>query len=128
VKAVGGHDKVAMIFTGFHGSSLGDEPFARLMQQAKRLEATPGVLSTSLFFVGSYIDMPDMGCSSLVVTDGDAGQATEAAKTLAEQFWAQRRAFTVEPMSVSEAVRRGREVAGGPVLMLDTADTAGGGA
>jgi microcystin degradation protein MlrC len=98
------------------------------MQQAKRLEASAGVLSTALFFVGSYIDMPDMGCSSLVVTDGDLSSATQAAKTLAEQFWAQRRAFTVATMSVAEAVQQGRELAGGPVLLLDTADTAGGGA
>jgi microcystin degradation protein MlrC len=63
-----------------------------------------------------------------VVTDDEAGSATQAAKTLAEQFWSQRRAFTVDTMSVAEAVRQSRELESGPVLLLDTADTAGGGA
>jgi microcystin degradation protein MlrC len=98
------------------------------MQQAKALERTPGVLSTSLFFVGSYLDVPDMGCSSLVVTDGDPRQAMQGARVLARDFWGKRHAFAVRSLSVAEAVARGREIEGGPVLLLDTADTTGGGA
>jgi microcystin degradation protein MlrC len=47
---------------------------------------------------------------------------------LAERFWQARQSFAVKAISVAEAVRRGREIAGGPVLLLDTADTTGGGA
>src|SRR5204863_116237 len=36
--------------------------------------------------------------------------------------------YEVETVSVAEAVGRGRELDGGPVLLLDTADTTGGGA
>jgi microcystin degradation protein MlrC len=98
------------------------------MREAKALEAMPGVLSTSVFLVGSYIDVQDMGCSTVVVTDGDACLASGFAEELARQFWMRRHDFTVETMSVAEAVRRGREIDGGPVLLLDTADTTGGGA
>jgi microcystin degradation protein MlrC len=128
VRPVIGHAKLPLVLTAFNGSTAGDGPFARLMQQAKAVERAPGVLSASLFFVGSYLDMPDMGCSSLVVADGDPGLAIQEARALARDFWERRRAFAVSSLGVAEAVARGREIEGGPVLLLDTADTTGGGA
>ena len=82
VRPVIGHAKLPLILIAFNASTGGDGPFARLMQEAKALEKAPGVLSTSLFFVGSYLDMPDMGCSSLVVTDGDAERAVRSLAVL----------------------------------------------
>jgi len=128
VRPVIGHAKLPLVLTAFNASTSGDGPFAHLMQQAKAMERAPGVLSTSLFFVGSYLDMPDMGCSSLVVADADPEQAVQGAEALARDFWGQRRAFAVRSLSVAEAVARGRAIEGGPVLLLDTADTTGGGA
>jgi microcystin degradation protein MlrC len=69
-----------------------------------------------------------MGCSTLVVTDGTQVLAQAKARELAEKFWALRRECEVETLSVAEAVRLGRKIDGGPVLLLDTADTTGGGA
>lgn len=120
--------KLPLILTAFNASTAGEGPFARLMRHAKALEHEPGILSTSLFFVGSYIDIPDMGCGSLVITDGDTERATAEAKRLAQLFWSQRWEFQVPTISVAEAVKRGRAISGAPVLLLDTADTTGGGA
>lgn len=92
------------------------------------MEAEPGVLATSMFFVGSYIDVPEMGCSSVVVVNGDTRLASSRARRLAQQFWARRREFVVETLSVGQAVLQGQQINGGPVLLLDTADTTGGGA
>jgi len=128
VRPVIGHVKLPLVLTAFNASTADDGPFAGLMQRAKAVERVPGVLSVSLFLVGSYLDMPDMGCSSLVVADGDREWAMQEARALARDFWDQRRAFAVSPLSVAEAVARGRAVDGGPVLLLDTADTTGGGA
>ncbi|MBI1923645.1 M81 family metallopeptidase [Candidatus Poribacteria bacterium] len=138
VKPVTALAKLPLLLTAFNASTLGDGPFAQLMHAAKTLEAPPpspprgrrgvGVLSTSMFFVGSYIDVPEIGCSSVVVTDGDAEMASNYAVALARQFWDARHKFVVETMSVADAVRRGRQIEGGPVLLLDTADTTGGGA
>ncbi len=128
IKPVIGHAKLPLILTAFNASTAGDGPFAQLMNQAKALETAPGILSTSLFFVGSYIDMPDMGCSALVVTDGEPDRAVQEASRFAQAFWAQRWAFTVDALNVAEAVQRGRAIKDGPVLLLDTADTTGGGA
>jgi microcystin degradation protein MlrC len=120
--------RLPMILTGFHGSTFGDGPFARLMRKAKALEQASAILSISLSYVGSYIDMPDMGSGAVVITDDDESTAVSEARRLAEVFWASRREFDVEALTVAEAVRRGRAITGGPVLLLDTADTMGGGA
>ena len=118
-----------MILTAFHASTTGDGPFARLEHEARRMERDdPRVLCVSLFHVGSYIDVPEMGCSTLVITDGDPRLARAEATRLADTYWGSREEFLVETISVAEAVARGRGIDGGPVLLLNTADTTGGGA
>jgi len=128
VKPVTAQAKLDMILTAFNSTTLEDTAYARIMGEAKALERDPAVLSASVFLVGSYIDTPDMGCSAVVVVDGDATRAVAEARRLAAAFWDRRAEFAVETCSVAEAVRRGRQVEGGPVLLLDTADTTGGGA
>lgn len=120
--------RLPMILTAYHASTTGDGPFATLMRDARNLERKPSILSVSCFHVGSYIDVPEMGCSTLVITDGDPGRAREEALALARAYWARRREFLVEAISIDEAIRRGREIEGGPVILLNTADTTGGGA
>jgi microcystin degradation protein MlrC len=134
LKAVRGHvrpamalAKLPMLLTAFNASTAWDTPYAQLMHEAKALEKNPAILSASIFLVGSYIDVPDIGCSALIVTDGDVELASTQARKLAERFWARRRDFQVETLGVAEAVKRGRQIEGGPVLLLDTADTTGGG-
>jgi len=63
-----------------------------------------------------------------VITDDDPGRAAAEARALETALWAARREFDVETLPVAAAVARGRAVAGGPILLLDTADTTGGGA
>ena len=122
------HAKLPLILTAFNSTTLGDTPFAQVMADAKKLEHRSGLLSASVFLVGSYIDSPDMGCSVLVVADGSVERAVAEAQRLALQLWRRRFEFDVETFSVAEAIERGREIDGGPVLLLDTADTTGGGA
>ena len=121
--------RLPLILTSFNASTEGDGPFARLRRQADRMEqARPEVLSASVFNVGAYIDVPEMGCSSLVITEGDEALAGELARRLALQHWNEREAYRVEPLTVADAVERGRRIQGSPILLLDTADTTGGGA
>lgn len=120
--------KLPLLLTAFNSTTLTDTPFSQVMAAAKELEREPGVLSASVFLVGSYLDMADLGCSAVVVTADDERLATEEASRLAQEFWRRRFQFDVETVSVAEAVARGREIDGGPVVLLDTADTTGGGA
>jgi microcystin degradation protein MlrC len=120
--------KLPLLLTGFHGTTDNDAPFGRLMQKAKALEKTAGILSASLFFVGSYIDVPEMGSGALIVSDGDPDRSATECVRLVSEFWKARHVFDVKTFSVNEAVDLGRQIEGGPVLLLDTADTTGGGA
>lgn len=121
--------RLPLILTSFNASTEGDGPFARLRRQADRVEQTRReVLSASVFNVGAYIDVPEMGCSSLVITEGDEALAGESARRLALQHWGERESYRVEPLAVADALERGRRIQGGPILLLDTADTTGGGA
>jgi microcystin degradation protein MlrC len=128
VRPATSHVKLDMMLTAFNSTTLEDTAYARLIERTRKLEAEPRVLSASVMLVGSYIDNPDAGCSVIVVTNDDQARGTAAARELAREFWDCRREFAVETVTVAEAVTRGRALEGGPVLLLDTADTTGGGA
>ena len=120
--------KVPVITGAIHGSTHGDDPFAQLMRRTKAYEGTTGVLSTSLFLVHPYLDQPGMGSGALVITDGDMQRSVALASELALAYWARR--FELEPRTwtPADAVAAGMGVAGGPVLLVETADCCGGGA
>jgi microcystin degradation protein MlrC len=106
--------KLPLLLTAFNSATLGDTPFFQLMEEAKTLEGEAGVLSASLFLVGSYLDMAGLGCSAVVVTNGDKRQAANEASQLARRFWRRRFEFEVETVSVADAVARGRAIEGEP--------------
>lgn len=120
--------KVPVICSGINGMTFGDAPMAHLTRRARELENDPEILSVSIFHVQPSIDVPGMGSGGLVITNGDIEIAEHEARKLAEDYWARRHDFEPEIIPVAEAVRRGREIEGGPVLLVDTADCVGGGA
>jgi microcystin degradation protein MlrC len=120
--------KVPMLVSGCEGQTFGDAPMAQLTRRARSLEMEPGILSVSCFHVHPYLDVAGLGSGAIVVTNGDARLASETARGLAEAFWTRRWDFMPEVLTVSAAVERGRAIGGGPILLVDTADCAGGGA
>jgi microcystin degradation protein MlrC len=120
--------KAPMIVAANRGGTNGEGPFARIMREAKALEATGQALSASCFPVQPWLDVPGLGFTGLVITDGDAEAARRHARTLAHRGWELRHEFQPELVSPAEAIRRGLAVPGGPVLLVDTADCQGGGA
>ena len=120
--------KVPILCGACNGQTFGDAPMAHVTRRARQLEKQPAILSVSCLQVHPYNDLPGMGCGGVVVTNNDPDLAARTARELAEEFWARRRTFESEILSVSNAVARGREVDGGPALLVDTADCAGGGA
>jgi microcystin degradation protein MlrC len=120
--------RVPVITSAIHGSTDGDDPFAVIMRRAKALEGHNGVLSTSIFLVQPFLDQPEMGSGALVITDGDRAQAEALAADLAHEYWTCRFAFEGDIIAPAEAIRRGMQVAGGPIILVETADCSGGGA
>ena len=120
--------KVPVITSAIHGSTDGDDPFAELMRHTKSLELQNGVLSTSLFLIHPYMDLPEMGSGGLVITDDDIDRAATMARGIAEQYWARRTDLEPKTYTPDDAINRGLAVSGGPVILVETSDCCGGGA
>ena len=120
--------KVPVIVGGLNGSTDGDGAFARIMQSARTHETRDAdVLSTSVFLVHPFLDQPDLGGGGLFVTDDDAVRARALAVETAQSFWQARHELEASAMDPAEAIRAGLAV-DGLVVLVETADCAGGGA
>ena len=120
--------KVPVLTAAIHGGTEGPGPFRDVMQYAKWHERLAGVLSTSVFLVHPYLDLPGLGSGAVVVTDNNPALARELATRIAHLYWQRREALEPEVWSPVEAIRRGRHCPPGPVLLVETADCCGGGA
>ena len=120
--------KVPVITSAIHGSTEGDDPFARIMRRAKACEGHDNVVSTSVILVHCVLDQPQMGSGAVVITNDDKDRAAALARELAAHYWKQR--FELEPQvhTPTEAIARGLEKGDGPVLLVEAADCCGGGA
>ena len=120
--------KVPVITSAINGSTKGNDPFAELMRYTQSLEQQDGVLSTSLFLIHPYMDVENMGSGGLVITDGDLDRATSLATEIAERYWQRRYDLEPEILKPGDAIRRGLELEGRPIILVECADCCGGGA
>jgi microcystin degradation protein MlrC len=108
-------------------------PMARVMAKAREFEERDGVVKVSVFPGFYSADIPSMGCSVPVVTDGDPELGREIAREMAEYIWGRREEFVGDFPEPAEAVARATELAAdlgdddGPVVMADVGDNPGGG-
>lgn len=101
-------------------------PFQRLMHAAAGAEGGP-VLAASAFAVQPWLDIAEMGFTTVVVTDGDAALAERVASELAQGAWNDREEFLrTELVPIAEAIARA-EAIDGPVVLSDLADGTGAG-
>ena len=110
--------------------STGDAPCKPLYERADAMLVRPGVLSNSIMLGFPYADVPEMGSSALVVTDGDADKARDLAHELGGSVWDGRDCLVGEHVGIEAALDRAESLAsagGGPVCLLDTGDNVGGG-
>ncbi len=99
-----------------------DGPLSDVINTALGWEHEGAILHGGVYAVQPWLDAADVGCSVLVVTDGDADGAQRRAHALAAAFWERRDAFQPELVPPDEAVRR---ALGGPertVVLCDSAD------
>ncbi|MCJ7613470.1 MlrC C-terminal domain-containing protein, partial [Candidatus Bathyarchaeota archaeon] len=90
---------------------------------------TEYVISLSLFPVQPRFDVPELGWSTIVITDGSNSLAQQIAAELANYAWAARREFFgAELVSPGEAVIQAVEAQEGPVILADGSDNMNSGA
>lgn len=104
------------------------EPVKGFVAKMQSLEGKDDVLSVSFGHGFAWGDVADVGAKMLVVTDDNAEKGMALAKDLAKDVWQMRDATPIPAMSTDEALDKALAVAGGPVVLTDMADNAGGGA
>ncbi len=103
------------------------EPLRSFMEEARALEQQPGILRVNLLPGFAYADVPQMGPSVVVVTDGDADLARREADRLAGKLWDARERMVRQLPDVAEAVARALQATRLPVVLVETGDNVGGG-
>jgi microcystin degradation protein MlrC len=104
------------------------EPMLPLVEEARRLEReNPKILAVSVPVGYQYADVPQMGPSVVVVTDGDLRLAQTEAKRLAAMMWEHRHGMKLDLPDAREAVRRAMAAERTPVVLVEMGDNIGGG-
>ncbi|MEX1211330.1 MAG: M81 family metallopeptidase [Balneolaceae bacterium] len=104
-----------------------NEPLLPVVDESKALEENPDILAASVSGGYQYADVPGMGPSIVIVTDGNAKLAKREADRLGEMLWETRHETVLEEPQPVEAVRQAIEHDGRPVLLIDMGDNIGGG-
>ncbi|MCC6586179.1 MAG: M81 family metallopeptidase [Bryobacterales bacterium] len=104
------------------------EPYKPIREASEKLEReNPKVLAASVPGGYQYGDVPYVGPSAIVVTNGDLNLARTEAKRLADMLWATRERIRLNLPDAAEAVRRAKAAKKFPVALFDTGDNIGGG-
>jgi len=107
------------------GQDTNRQPMKELMGMAREMEKQPGVLSVSLMAGFPYADVPEMGASVIVVSDGNREQAKSVAEELATEMWNVRARLNVPCPQPAEAVQRAIAATQSPTR-VDLSDDIGG--
>jgi len=104
------------------------EPAKGFVARMKALEGKDGVLSVSLGHGFPWADVADLGAKVLVVTDGDPAGAAALAADFGHALRALRGRTAAPMLGHEDGIERALEMPGGPIVLADTSDNAGGGA
>ena len=104
------------------------EPMRSFVRRMQALEGVDGVLSVSFGHGFPWGDVADSGARVWVVTDDDPAKARALAEQLGREIWAMRGATRMPMFDVDSALDAALALKGGPVVLADAADNAGGGA
>jgi microcystin degradation protein MlrC len=104
------------------------EPLHSLMEEIRAMaHLRPSVEWVSLLPGFAYADVPQMGPSVLVVTNGDAARARREADRLADKLWQLRDQLAPQLPDAAAAVAQALRAEQRPVVLVDTGDNVGGG-
>ena len=98
-------------------------PMGRLIKRAKSMKAE----AVSVFQVQPWMDIAEMGCAAVSVTNGDMRAAQRQVDELALKMWRTKAEFDPDLVSVPEAIARALKVEGGPVVFAESSDSTGSG-
>ncbi|MEZ4622911.1 MAG: M81 family metallopeptidase [Caldilineaceae bacterium] len=104
-------------------------PMKVWFDRARAYEAQPGVVAVSPFPIQPWLDVPEGGWSTVVITNNNQALAEQIAEEHAQLAWDLRERFwEYASIPVDEAVRRALAAPRGLVILSDTGDSVFGGA
>lgn len=102
-------------------------PMSEAIARLKEIEARPGVVCGSIATCYFLADVPDMGASVYVVTDGDRDLAQSCADELGEWCYERRADWHFHMPTTREALDLAEQAGKFPVIFADMRDNTGGG-
>ena len=103
-------------------------PMREAIAELHRIEVQPGVICGSIATCFPLADIPDMGASVYIVTDGDQALAQQWADQLGEWIFARRADWQAVLPTTREALAQAEAEGRFPVIFADRNDNTGGGA
>jgi microcystin degradation protein MlrC len=103
-------------------------PYKPIVDESRRLEKSNSkILAVSIPGGYQWADVPAMGPSAIVVTDGDRDLAEREATRLSGMLWALRDRLVFRVPDARAAVKEAMSSGKFPVVLMDTGDNIGGG-
>jgi len=102
-------------------------PMSKLIQAAQALEASGKAEAVAIFPVQPWMDIGEMGCTVVAVTNNDTRAAHKHADALAARLWKTRKEYEVTLHTVPDALAAAEKVKGGPVVLAESSDSTGSG-
>ncbi len=103
-------------------------PNNQLIAKLHEAEQHPKILSATAYCTQPWFDVPELGWTTVVVTDGDPELGRTTADELARHAWSMREHYRVPKMDVDEAIRTALAGEGVFALSEGADSTTGGGA
>jgi microcystin degradation protein MlrC len=103
-----------------------EAPMRDLVAAARGFEED-GALAVSVFGGFPHADIHDAGISVVTVTEDDRASAETICNGLLDVAWNRREEFVYHAEPLARSVSRARDLADGPVLLLDHSDNCGSG-
>lgn len=119
--------RLPMILPGENGRTT-DGPYKHVMDMAIHAMQQPGILDASVFSVQPWLDIPEVGCSVVVISDADPELAENEAERIADEFWQRRAQFAFESIPARQAIISALQSAQKPVILSDPSDSPSSGA
>jgi microcystin degradation protein MlrC len=98
-----------------------------VVRESMDLEEQPGILAASVSGGYQYADVPYVGPSVIVVTDGDAGRAETEAQRLSDRLWNLRGQLELKLPDPATAVADAIRSTEFPIALFDACDNVLGG-
>ena len=115
------------MITGGELQSTFVPPLKSIFKKLVALESQKGVLSTAILMTQAYLDVPELGWTVLIVTDGRAEFGQRWAEKLAARCWPVRTKLVMKFLKARPCVDRALRCKGQPAVIADGADATNSG-